>query len=154
MIHLFKKPFYLIAFVVSSSVITAFMAAYRWLSGVFNVKDLGIIIAMFAVLFFMVFIIMNLKTIKPPKNYTLDEFRAKYPNMSISSLRLLLSEKPWALEVAGSNPADPTDLRTKIPDKTITSNPDTCIIHVSYTQYHNYLENIKRSLRDNTIKTY
>ncbi len=61
--------------------------------------------------------------------------------------------EPWALEVAGSNPADPTDLRTKIPDKTITSNPDTCIIHVSYAQYHNYLENIKRSLRDNTIKT-
>ena len=74
--------------------------------------------------------------------------------MSISSLRLLLSEKPWALEVAGSNPADPTDLRTKIPDKTITPNPDNMYNTRILSQYHNYLENIKRPLRDNTIKTY
>ena len=106
MIHLFKKPFYLIAFVVSSSIITAFMAAYRWLSGVFNIKDLGIIIAMFAVLFFMVFIIMNLKTIKPPKNYTLEvynilgekddlNFRKDFRNYDVASSYMLMYRKMY-----------------------------------------------------------
>lgn len=106
MIPLLKKPFHLIAFVVSSSVITAFMAAYRWLSSVFNIKDLGIIITMFAVLFFMVFIVMNLKTIKPPKNYTLEvyntlgekddlNFRKDFRNYDVASSYMLMYRKMY-----------------------------------------------------------
>ncbi|MGH9923029.1 MAG: hypothetical protein ACRD38_09780, partial [Nitrososphaerales archaeon] len=69
MITLLKKPFSIVVFVVSASVITAFLIAYRWLSGVFNIRDLGFIIAMLAVLLFMAFMILNLRTIKRPERY-------------------------------------------------------------------------------------
>ncbi len=62
--------------------------------------------------------------------------------------------EPWALEVAGSNPADPTKLRTKLTSNTILSNLHTCKIHVSEDEYSNYLKNIDRPLRDNTIRSY
>jgi len=106
MMSLIKKPFHLVAFVVSSSVITAFMAAYRWLSSIFNIRELGIIITMFAVLLFMVFIIINLKTIKTPKNYALEiyntlgekddlNFRKDFRNYDVASSYMLMYRKMY-----------------------------------------------------------
>ena len=101
-----KKPFSIIALVVSSSVITAFLIAYRWLSGVFNVRDLGIIIAMFAVLLFMVFMILNLRTIKRPERYMLEvyntlgekdevNFRREFTNYDVASSYMLMYRKMY-----------------------------------------------------------
>jgi len=66
-----KKSFEVLV-IVSSSVIVAFLGVYRWLSGVFNVRDLDLIIAMFGVLVFMAFMMWNLRTIKRPDNYMLE----------------------------------------------------------------------------------
>ena len=71
-----KKPFNIVFLVVSSSVITAFLITYRWLSSVFNIRDLGVIIAMFAVLLFMAFMIWNLRAIKRPERYMLEVYNA------------------------------------------------------------------------------
>ncbi len=104
MITVLKKPFTIVVFVVSSSVITAFLTAYRWLSGVFNIRDLGFIIAMLAVLLFMVFMILNLRTIKRPERYMLEvyntlgekddvNFRREFKNYDVASSYMLMYRK-------------------------------------------------------------
>ncbi len=106
MIALFKKPFIIVVFVVSSSVITAFLTTYRWLSGVFNTRDLVFIIAMFAVLFFMVFMIWNLRTIKRPERYMLEvynmlgekddvNFRTDFKNYDVATSYMLMYRKMY-----------------------------------------------------------
>ena len=71
-----KRPFIIIGFVVSSTVITAFLSVYKWLAGSLNMKDLGVIIAMFMVLLFMAFMIRNLRNIKPPDHYVLEVYNS------------------------------------------------------------------------------
>ena len=106
MITIFKKPFTIVVFVVSSSVITAFLTTYRWLSGVFNTRDLGFIIAMFAVLLFMVFMIWNLRTIKRPERYMLEvyntlgekddaNFRREFKNYDVATSYMLMYRKMY-----------------------------------------------------------
>jgi hypothetical protein len=108
MTSVLKKPFSFIVFVVSSSVITALLIAYKWLSGVFNVKDLGIIIAMGAVLVFMVFMILNLRTIKRPERYMLEvyntlgekddvNFRREFTNYDVASSYMLMYRKMYPM---------------------------------------------------------
>lgn len=103
-----KKPFSFIAFVISSSVITTFLIAYKGLSGVFNVRDLGIIIAMGAVLVFMVFMILNLRTIKRPGRYMLEvyntlgekddvNFRTEFTNYDVASSYMLMYRKMYPM---------------------------------------------------------
>ena len=106
MITLLKKPFNIVVFVVSSSVITAFLIAYRWLSGVFNIRDLGFILAMLAVLLFMVFMMLNLRTIKRPERYMLEvyntlgekddlNFRREFKNYDVASSYMLMYRKMY-----------------------------------------------------------
>ncbi len=103
-----RKPFSFIVFIVSSSVITAFLIAYKWLSGVFNVRDLGIIIAMGAVLVFMVFMILNLRTVKRPERYMLEvyntlgekddvNFRREFTNYDVASSYMLMYRKMYPM---------------------------------------------------------
>ncbi|MGH9877190.1 MAG: hypothetical protein ACRD38_02205 [Nitrososphaerales archaeon] len=106
MITVLKKPFNIVVFVVSASVITAFLIAYRWLSGVFNIRDLGFIIAMLAVLLFMAFMILNLRTIKRPERYMLEvyntlgekddvNFRREFKNYDVASSYMLMYRKMY-----------------------------------------------------------
>ncbi len=62
--------------IVSSSVIAAFLSVYRWLSGVFSVRDLDLIIAMFGVLVFMAFMMWNLRMIRRPDHYMLEIYNS------------------------------------------------------------------------------
>jgi len=106
MITILKKPFNIVVFVVSSSVIAAVLTTYRWLSGVFNIRDLGFIIAMFAVLLFTVFIILNLRTIKRPERYMLEvyntlgekdnaNFRTEFKNYDVATSYMLMYRKMY-----------------------------------------------------------
>lgn len=63
-----------VAFVVSSSVIAISLSTYRWFSASFNIRDLGFIAAMLAVLLFMAFMIWNLKSVKRPDHYILEVY--------------------------------------------------------------------------------
>ena len=101
-----KKPFNIVFLVVSSSVITAFLITYRWLSSVFNIRDLGVIIAMFAVLLFMAFMIWNLRAIKRPERYMLEvynalgekddmNFRREFKNYDVASSYMLMYRKMY-----------------------------------------------------------
>ncbi len=70
-----RKSFAILV-IVSSSVIAAFLSVYRWFAGVFNVRDLDLIIAMFGVLVFMAFMMWNLRTIKRPDHYMLEIYNS------------------------------------------------------------------------------
>ncbi len=78
-----KKSFGVLV-IVSSAVIAAFLSAYRWLSGVFSVRDLELIIAMFGVLIFMAFMMWNLRTIKRPDRYMLEIYNPLWEKDDVS----------------------------------------------------------------------
>ncbi len=82
--HITLKKSFGVLVIVSSSVIAAFLAAYRWLSGVFNVRDLDLLIAMFGVLVFMAFMMWNLKTIKRPDHYMLEIYNPLWEKDDVS----------------------------------------------------------------------
>lgn len=100
MLPLLKRPFVIMAVMVSSSVVTAFMTTYKSLAAVFNVRDLSFIAAMFAVLLFMVFMIWNLRTVRRPDHYILEAyntvgeedhgFRQEYKNYDVAVSYMLM----------------------------------------------------------------
>ncbi len=106
MITILKRPFSIVALVVSSSVITAFLSVYRSLSGVFNMRDLAFIVTMFAVLLFMVFMIMNLRSVKRPDRYTIEvyntlgekddaNFRTEFKNYDVAASYMLMYKETY-----------------------------------------------------------
>lgn len=75
-VYSLTKPLRLSVILVSSSVIAFFLGLYRWFTGSLGIRDLGFIAAMLAVLLFMAFMMMNLRSIKRPNQYTLEVYDA------------------------------------------------------------------------------
>ncbi len=101
-----KKSFGILV-IVSSSVIAAFLSVYRWLSGVFSIRDLDLIIAMFGVLVFMAFMMWNLRTIKRPDHYMLEiynplwekddvNFRTEFRNYDVAVSYMRMYRKMYS----------------------------------------------------------
>ena len=106
MLSLLEEYLTIIVFAVASSVKVAFLCAYKWLSGVFSIRELGFIVALFAVLVFMAIMMWNLRTIMRPDHYTLEvyntlgekddaNFRKEFRNYDVAASYMRMYRKMY-----------------------------------------------------------